>query len=144
MASQAYTVGDGEVPAKYSGSEVRVTCLGGGVGGLRGWRVQSEDQLTLMPLYPAGIAEHGIFDREVHGVVHGVVHLPEADYQHDFHYLLRREMPREVGAQIVGYRSRIAAGFADELHGHCFPLVAGAVGIEGLGQLSIFITPAPL
>jgi len=27
---------------------------------------------------------------------------------------------------------------------HGFPLVAGAVGIEGLGQLSIFITPAPL
>src|SRR6266566_6031522 len=129
MASQAYTVGQGGVPAKDSVRNLRV--CSGAVQTNKLKHVPHE-QLTLMPLYPAGIAEHGIFDRQVHGVVHGVVHLPEADYQHNFHYLLRREMPREAGAQIVGYRSRIAAGFADELHGHCFPLVAGAGGIEGL------------
>ena len=50
--------------------------------------------LLLASFYPAGIVLHGILDWQVHGVVHGVIHLPEADHKHDFHYFLRREMLR--------------------------------------------------
>src|SRR5580704_3673913 len=40
----------------------------------------------LLEVHPIGVSEGWVFDRDVHGVVHGVVHLPETDHQHDFHH----------------------------------------------------------